>query len=248
MMFQAMGREPNLTSRVAAQLEKLIVANQLRPGDHLPAMGELARQYGVSRTVVREAIGALAAKGLLEVRHGSRTVVRSPSAETISQSMSRYLRAGQPELEIAKVSHVRRVLEIEIAGCAAAARTAEDLARLEELLTELETILHAPGEPETHRRRYVQVDVDFHTALAHATRNELFPLLLNSLVEIMLDVRELGFDVPGSRQRALEFHRAIYQQVKAGNVAGARQAMHDHLVESEEVMRQAVMLRERQAH
>jgi GntR family transcriptional regulator, transcriptional repressor for pyruvate dehydrogenase complex len=239
-MFQSVLREPNLTGRVAAQLEALIVGHRLQPGDHLPAMSDLARQFGVSRTVIREAIGALAAKGLLEVRHGARTTVRHPSAEAVTQSMARYLRAGQAALDIEKVSHVRRVLEVEIAGCAAAARTAAELARLESLLQEMTAIVEDRDNPQTHRRRYVQIDVEFHATLAHATGNELFPLLLNSLADILLDVRELGFDVVGSRERALEFHRAIFEQVQLGNVEGARQAMHDHLVDSEAVMRQAV--------
>lgn len=241
-MFEIMTREPNLTGRVVNQLEALIVDRRLQPGDRLPAINELAQQFGVSRTVIREAFGALAAKGLLEVRHGSRAVVRRPSAETVAQSMSHYLRTGRAGLEIAKVSHVRRVLEIEIAGCAAQQRTAHDLARLEALLTAMTEIVQATGDRQRYRARYVQTDVDFHTALAYATGNDLFPMILNSLVDVMMEVRELGFQVPGSLAKALDFHTAIYEQVKASNVEGARQAMLAHLLDSEEVMRQALIL------
>jgi len=241
-MFEIMAREPNLTGRVVNQLEALIVDHRLQPSDRLPAINELAQQLGVSRTVIREAIGSLAARGLLEVRHGSRTVVSRPSAETVTQSMSRYLRAGQTALNIDKVSHVRRVLEIEIAGCAAEQRTAQDLVRLEALLAEMSAIVKAIDNRQTYRPHYVQSDVNFHTALAYATGNDLFPVVLNSLVDVMLDVRELGFVVPGSLEKALHFHTAIYEQVKAGNVEGARDAMRVHLLESEEVMRQALAL------
>ncbi len=239
-MFKTVARAPNLTSRVTRELEALIVDNQLQPGDRLPAVKELAAKFGVSRTVIREAVGALAARGLLEVRHGSRTVVRHPSAATVIQSMALYLRAGQPELNIAKVSQVRRVLEVEIAGVAAQQRTADDLAKLAGLLDEMAALVGDPAELQTKRDRYVQVDVDFHTALAHATHNELFPLLLNSLVDIMREVRQMGFAVAGSPQRALEFHRAICTQVQQGQAEAARQAMRDHLVDSEAVMRRAI--------
>lgn len=241
-MFETVVREPTLTGRVVNQLEALIADRRLQPGDRLPAINELAQQFGVSRTVIREAIGALAARGLLEVRHGSRTVVSRPSVETVTQSMRRYLRTGRSALDIAKVSHIRRVLEIEIAGCAAQQRTAQDLTQLETLLAEMKAIVHATGDRQLHRARYVQTDVDFHTALAYATGNDLFPLMLNSLVDVMLEVREMGFTVPGSLEKALNFHTAIYEQVKLGNVEGARQAMLAHLLDSEEVMRQALAL------
>lgn len=242
-MFKTVAREPNLTSRVTSQMEALIVDNQLQPGDRLPAVKELAEKFGVSRTVIREAVGALAAKGLLEVRHGSRTVVRHPSVDTVTQSMSLYLRAGLSAFNIDKVSQVRRVLEVEIAGCAAEQRTEKDLRRLEMLLAEMEKIVTDPTAMQTQGELYIQTDVNFHTALADATHNELFPLLLNSLVDIMLEVRKMGLAVPGSPQNAIDFHRAIYLQVKAGNMEGARQAMREHLTDSEEVMRQAIALR-----
>lgn len=242
-MFQSVPREPNLTGRVTSQLEALILENRLQPGDRLPALPELAQRFGVSRTVVREAVGALAAKGLLEVRHGSRAVVRHPSANAVAQSMSLYLRGGQPQLDIVKVSQVRRVLEIEIAGYAAEQRTDMDLQRLASFLTEMAVLVQVDAIPQANQARYMRCDVNFHTALAEATHNELFALLLNSLVDIMLEVRELSFAVPGAPQRALAFHRTIYEQVQAGNVAGARQAMHAHLVDSEEVMRQGLVLR-----
>lgn len=242
-MFQSVSRELNLTGRVTSQLEALILENHLQPGDRLPALPELAQRFGVSRTVVREAVGALAAKGLLVVRHGSRAVVRHPSADTVAQSMSLYLRAGQPQLDIAKVSQVRRVLEIEIAGFAAEHRTEADLQQMAGFLTEMAALVGKESILQANQVNYMRCDVNFHTALAEATHNELFALLLNSLVDIMLEVRGLSFAVPGAPQQALAFHRAIYEQVLARNVAGARQAMHAHLVDSEEVMRQGVALR-----
>lgn len=243
-MFEIVMREPTLTGRVVKQLEALIVDRRLQPGDRLPAINELSQQFGVSRTVIREAIGALAARGLLEVRHGSRTMVSCPSAETVAQSMSHYLRTRRAALDIAKVSHVRRVLEIEIAGCAAQQRTEQDLTQLETLLAEMAAIVQVTGDCQLHRTRHVQADVAFHTALAYATGNDLFPVMLNSLVDVTMEVREMGFAVPGSLEKALNFHTDIYEQVKAGSVEGARQAMLAHLFDAEEVMRQASTLPE----
>jgi GntR family transcriptional repressor for pyruvate dehydrogenase complex len=242
-MFTTLSREPNLTSRVTSELEALIVENRLQPGDRLPSVADLAAQYGVSRTVIREAIGALAGKGLLEVQHGSGTVVSRPTASAVTQSMTLYLRAGQPQYDYTKVSQVRRVLEVEIAGLAAEQRTAEDLAAMEKLLHEMAEMVSGQSEIQAKREHFVRNDVEFHTALANASHNELFPLILNSIADIMLAVRQLGFDVPGSPAHALAAHWGIFEQVKAGDRTEARLAMEAHLTTSEMIVRQGLALR-----
>ena len=233
-LFKTLQRESTLSERVTSQIENLIIASHLQPGDHLPPERELARQFGVSRTVVREAIRALVAKSLLETRSGGGTVVRSPTAEAVAQSMSLFLRAGQPQLDYNKVLEVRRILEVEIAGLAAERRTAEDLKKMDEILQET-----AKAEGRDH---FAKNDVAFHAALAHATHNELFGLLLDSIADIMFKVRYLGFDVPDTIARAVKYHRAILEQIKAGDAEGARQAMREHLVESEDTQRRAMAL------
>jgi GntR family transcriptional repressor for pyruvate dehydrogenase complex len=232
-LFTALPRESTLSSRVARQMETMITANRLRPGDRLPPERELARQFGVSRTVVREAVSALTARSLLEVVPGSGTVIRSPSAQSVTQAMSLFLRAGQPQPDYAKVSEVRRVLEVEIAGLAAERRTEEDLRRMEATLREM-------AESVRTRDDFARVDIAFHSALAQATQNELFGLLLDSVADIMVQVRHLGFAVPGATERTLRHHRAIFAQVERSDWEGARQAMREHLAEAEDTQRRAM--------
>ncbi len=234
-LFETLQRETTLANRVTHQIEALIVENHLRPGDRLPSERELARQFGVSRTVVREAVRALVAKSLLEVRPGNGTIVCSPSAQSVAQSITLFLRAGQTELDYDKVHEIRRLLEIEIAGLAAERRTAADLENVA-------AILHQAAEIRDDRDRFAQNDVDFHAALARATHNELFSLLLDSIADIMLKVRQLGFCVPDMPARALKYHTAIFEQIKSGDPEKARQAMHEHLIEAEDTMRQVLAL------
>lgn len=236
-LFKALSRESTLAERVTDQIENLIVTNHLQPGDHLPPERELGRQFGVSRTVVREAIRALVAKSLLEVRPGGGTVVRSPTAEAVAQSMKLFLRGGLEQLDYEKVHEVRRLLEVEIAGLAAERRTEADLKALETILREVPTI------PRSDRDHFARNDVTFHATLARATHNELFSLLLDSIADIMFTIRQLGFSVPDMPSRVRKFHQAIYEQVKAGDSEKARKAMHDHLVESEATMRKALAIR-----
>ena len=234
-MFKTIERSATLVHHVTGQIEQLIEAGQLHPGDRLAPERELARQFGVSRTVVREAVRSLVARGLLEVRPGSGTVISSPSADSVARSLALFLRAGRPEFECEKVMEIRRVLEIANAGLAAQRRVDDDLRAMEEILSEEDAI-------RADRYRFAEYDVAFHAAVAQATHNELFALMLDSVADILLTWREVTFDVPGTPARALMHHRAIYDQIKASNADGAREAMRNHLVESEDTMRKAIAL------
>jgi GntR family transcriptional repressor for pyruvate dehydrogenase complex len=227
--FQPIARESSLSDRVTRQIEKFLLDNKLQPGERLPPERELARQFDVSRTVIREAVRALVAKGLLEVKMGSGTVVRRPSARSVAQSIAIFLRGEKIEPEFTKILEVRRILEVEIAGLAAQRRTDEHIERLQEILEQAETY-------QGDRSKFAALDVKFHAALAEATQNELFSLLLDTLSDLMLQLRYMAFEVPGMTQRAIRLHNSIFNQVKARDADGARQAMIAHLTESEATM------------
>lgn len=231
-LFQAVPRPGTLTSRLIKQIEEMMTERSLQPGDRLPPERELSQQFGVSRTVIREAVAALAAKSLLEIVPGGGAVVRTLDAGAVSRSLSLLLRTGPTTYSYEKVNEVRRLLEVEIAGLAAARRTEGDLNVLEETLRSA-----SPDDPD--RAHFAARDLAFHAALARATHNELFSLLLDSISDVLLKVREQGFDVPGTPERALHFHDAILRAVRAGDAAGARQAMQEHLSEAAETQRQA---------
>jgi GntR family transcriptional repressor for pyruvate dehydrogenase complex len=238
-LFTTLHRESTMAYRVTSQIEGLMVERKLQPGDRLPSERELARQFGVSRTVVREAVRALVAKSLLEVRPGSGTIICSPSVRSVTQSMTMLLRAGNADLDYNKVHEVRRLLEIEIAGLAAERRSVDDLARLEALLAEMPQL-------QADHDRLARNDVNFHAALARATHNELFSLLLDSVVDTMLQVRKMGLDVPEAPAHGLLHHRAIFVAVEAGRPEQARQAMLEHIIDSETIMRKALALHAQQ--
>ena len=110
-MFTAIPLERKRSDRVADQLEALIIDNELHSGERLPPENELARQYGVSRTVIREAVRSLAAKGLVHVAQGSGTVVRGMTNELASQSISSVLKQNARRVDIEKLLEVRRAKE-----------------------------------------------------------------------------------------------------------------------------------------
>jgi GntR family transcriptional regulator, transcriptional repressor for pyruvate dehydrogenase complex len=234
-LFQLLERHSTLTSRVTRQLETMIVESRLQPGDRLPSERDLAVEFGVSRTVVREAVRSLVAKNLLEVNPGSGTLVRRPSMESVARSMALLLRVGQEQVDYEKLHEVRRTLEVEIVGLAAERRTEEDLAVIEQLLAE------APNTWED-QERFAQHDLAFHNALAQAAHNEIFLFVLNSLADIMLEVRRIAFTVPGLPSSAQQFHHNIVSRIRAGDPQGAQQAMHEDLLYAEKNLRLALAL------
>src|SRR5687768_13611238 len=85
--ISAIAREDRLSDRVAQELQRLIVGSHFKLGDRIPSERELAEQFNVSRTVIREAVRSLVTKGFLDVRAGSGTVVRTPTTELATESM-----------------------------------------------------------------------------------------------------------------------------------------------------------------
>lgn len=227
--------QSTLTSQITGALEAMVL-QQLKPGDRFPSERELAEQFSVSRTVVREAVHALTARGLLEVRSRSGVFVSSPTRADVSQSITSFLKAGMPELDYRKVMEVRFHLEVQIAGLAAERHSQGDLQQME---ISLENTLHA----ET-LEQFVEADLAFHQALAQSTRNELYSLLLDSIDGVMRAVRALAFQAGQTNpSRAYQYHLTIFEQVKKGSAEGAREAMRAHLVEAEETVMRVMAAR-----
>jgi GntR family transcriptional repressor for pyruvate dehydrogenase complex len=223
-LFSEVRRDPSLVDKVATALVKTIMARELRPGDRLPSQRELGEQFAVSRTVVREAVSSLVAKGLLEVRPGSGLRVAAVSGAAVRDSLAFFLR-GSENLDYPKVHEIRSVLEVEMAGRAAERATSGDVAALRAACARMES-----AAPDVLKAS--QADVQFHRALARATHNELYEVLLDAIGEALIEVRHETLR-HGALADALAAHRAILESVVEGDGARAREAMRTHLTSVE---------------
>ncbi len=206
-------------SRIAGHFEHAILAGEFAPGDLLPSEREISASMGVSRSVVREALGRLASLGLVRSVHGSGTRVEAPNSRQVTVGYQRLLGHGGPRLE--DLAAVRLPLETAIAALAAGRRTAEDLARLEQAQKVL-------GNPRRSLEAHVQADMDFHAALAGATGNPLFQTVLAPIQQLLIDSRRRTLGRYGSAL-AHEHHDRILAAVRAGDAAAAEQAMRRHI-------------------
>lgn len=222
----------SLVDRVAGQLQALVIENALQTGDLLPPERELGELLGVSRTVVREAVRSLVAKGLLEVRQGHGTVVRSPDVGLVSEVITNMLRSsGGGRIAFPRVHEVRRLLEVEIAGLAAARRTDDDLGQIS---TALARTADAPDAEV-----WARADVDFHAAIAAASHNILFSVLLGSMAEILMELRLTAAQLPGTPARAHRFHEMLYEGIRDRSPPATRRAMREHMDEAEATYQRA---------
>lgn len=210
----------SLYEQVANNIENWIGSRALQPGDRLPSERELCEQFGLSRTVIREAIKTLAERGLVSIQPGRGNFVSRLSVENLSEVVNRFLRFSNETHE--DLMEVRELLEVKIAELAAHRAQPEDWARLEAAVRSMEQ-----AQGDTHL--YLAADLDFHSALAQATRSGVFVALINSIVDFLHDIRLIGFSV-NAYERGPEEHRKIYQAVRAQNPAAAGAAMREHLL------------------
>jgi GntR family transcriptional repressor for pyruvate dehydrogenase complex len=218
-LFGQVNRERRLSDKVADMMLETILSDRLKVGDRLPSERELGEQFGVSRTVVREAVRALVTKGVIDVRSGSGLRVAAVDANAVSESMSLFLRGGALDFE--KVHEVRTVLEVHLAGLAAERATDGDVAQLREIH---ERMRRETSDVEAAARD----DLEFHRAIARATHNELFLLLMDSIGSSLIDIRRENLG-SGSAPMTLSQHEEILELIGAHDPEGARRAMQAHL-------------------
>ena len=217
-----------LTERVADNLVAFILEEGLQDGQMLPSSADLAERYGVSRTVVREAIADLAGRGVLSRGQGRETLVVSPGQEQLGgMLLYRTLHDGVSSEE---VQEIRRAIESITSGLAAARRTPE---QLEELREALEGMRVAVTDIEFH-----DADVRFHNILAQATQNRLILLIFEGIEALVREVRLRA--TVGRRMRGESFdsviaaHAAICEAVERRDPRHAETAMLVHLRQTEE--------------
>jgi len=219
--FHTIGSKERLVDRVVNELQKLIVDGQLAPGHKLPPERELAEQIGVSRTVLREAVQILVARGLLATRHGVGTIVRPVSNENVIESLGLMLQMNNISLD--DMHHVRSILEVENSRLAALQATKEDIAELEQILVAMDNI------KKDDARAFADKDAEFHTTLARTTHNPLLMVLLDAIRDLMQEIRLSVSQYPDLFATVMPDHYKILERVAARDINGACQAMQAHL-------------------
>lgn len=219
--------EGTLADQVTELLMADIRARVYPANTRLPTEQAMTEQYGVSRTVVREAIARLKSEGLVETRQGSGTVVRDPKAsDAFRLSQDHGAIAEDPAEGVLRVLELRRGIEAEMAALAAERRTPAELKAIEQALRGIVRATREGGDG-------VKEDLGFHLAISRAAHNLHFTELLGMLTRALHDAIRLTRGNEARRSDMAEQvqaeHEAIYEAIRARDPAAARTAAFLHM-------------------
>ena len=219
-MYKAV-QTSRLYEHIVRQIEESITRGALKPGDQLPAERELAQQFGVSRTAVREAVRVLNEKGLVEAYSGRGTFVTNGTSQVIRQSLDLMSKIGQPEGST-HLAELREILEPGIAALAAIRAEAAHVSALREAVDVMDRSRHDADA-------FIEGDLDFHLALAEAAGNPMILSLIDSIVGLLREQRMRTYYVGGGPERGQFHHKRILEAVERHDPERARETMQAHM-------------------
>jgi GntR family transcriptional regulator, galactonate operon transcriptional repressor len=223
------GRKRNLFGHVVEELGIRIVRGDLGPDEPFPKEADLEREYGVSRSVIREAVKTLAAKGLLEskTRTGIRVLPAMHWNLLDAEVLSWRYNTMQPVQFFAELFEIRLMIEPEAAALAAMRATGDEL-------EEIETAFQAMVEASQANTPGIEADLRFHRGILAAGRNPLL-LQMGNLIGVGLLISHRF-----SRESFAMFlplHRDVMEAIKAVDPDGARASMQRLLNETRDYMK-----------
>ncbi|AJH19473.1 hypothetical protein S3E15_02601 [Bacillus mycoides] len=210
----------------------MIKNGTLKPGDKLLPVHQLAEQFQVGRSAVREALSALRAMGLIEMKQGEGTYVRNFDPSSLTKSLNNKLLMKKED--ILNLLEVRKVLEVGAVRAAAAKRTEANLQNMKQWLDEMAKSIGDENAGE-------KADFHFHMGIAESSHNNILLELMNHVSEMIAETigesrRIILYGEQTTSERLLEEHQSIYDAVLKQDVELAQQAMLDHLTNVEHIV------------
>lgn len=206
-----------LYEQLAARLIDYVEVTGLGIGDRLPSERDLAEALQVSRASVRQATVALEVRGTLEVRHGDGIYLRS-----LPNDSGHLMELMTQRHRLPAILEAREALETQLAALAAARRTQDDIAAMDQAIDSMAADINTGGLGEEGDRL-------FHEAVTRTARSPLLADFMAALAVRISETRHSSLGEPGRPPRSLRAHRRILEAIRRGDVPGARQAMRQHV-------------------
>ena len=208
---------PRLYEQVVSQIQAWIAENGVGVGDRLPPERELATRLGVSRATVSQALVAMEVAGVVSVRHGDGVILMEPAGSTKVINALR-----QHAQQLPEIIEAREALETKLAALAAARRTEQDLAAIDDALDVMERDIQAGG-------RGVEGDELFHAAVTAAGHSRLLAKLMVEISDLIRETRIESLAQPDRPINSLHGHRKVADAIRAGDADAAVEAMQAHI-------------------
>ena len=221
---------------VAEHLTEMIKSGEVKPGDRLASVQQLAEDFNVGRSAIREALSALNAVGLVEIKQGEGTFVKKINHDLTSNVIPSV--AFMKQEDIRQLFEIRKIVETGAASLAAVNREENDLLEMERILAEMH---RAQGDGEVGE----QADVDFHMAVVRSTQNDMLFKLLETVSDTMQvsmrEARKLFLFSESDKMRLLyEEHLEIFHAIQSKDSQKAYESMMSHIVGVEHAVFQTV--------
>lgn len=227
----------NNTSSISLKIEQEI-ENSIRQrhydiGDKLPTENEYCISYSVSRTVVREALKSLRARGLIEIKKGSGVYVAELSKKSALDPINLYFEMSEDKDLVKNTIYTRQAFEPEIANLAAKNRQPEHLILIEKNLSQLYNC------PLEDIKQETEVDADFHSLISLAANNPVISLIMGPIHNLIANHKTLVYgknstiDRNEIRDSVIKFHTNIYEAIKNMDSREAYYQMKEHLRRTE---------------
>ena len=211
----------SISDEIAKQIMDLISRGELKPGDHLPSERELCKDFGASRSSLREALRCLSIVGVLNARVGEGTSVAEDGEKFLRKIIEWRLITERHDIE--NLLEVRMALEGVSAANTARHATQEQVEELRKLLAKMQSSLK-------DEKAFAALDLEFHVTMAEASGNELVSDLIALVRGQLLKALHKVLVVPHALPAALKEHAAIFEAIERRDPDSARRAMQAHLL------------------
>ena len=207
----------SLSKQVADKLETMIINGDYKVGEKINSESELMAMFNVSRNTLREAIHSLTSAGVLDVRQGDGTYVRS------NNRFSANMKLEYDKVELEDIKETRNALEITLASLAAKRRTDDDVVKIEDALNRRKELKEVAKEN-------TRADMEFHLAIAEASHNKILIDLYLSIFDYLENlISEIQEETNLSAEEIDGLHDSLFQAIKASDNSAARSCVQNIL-------------------
>lgn len=217
-----------LSDQVFDRLWEMIVSGELKPGDAIPSERTLMEKFAVGRPAVREALQSLANKGVIRISHGERSRVNELTANIALdqvEDVAKLLLSAEPS-NLEHLKQIRKIIEAGSVRIASEVCTTEDIQKLRALVEHQERQLKNP-------KAFIEADIAFHTAIAHASRNPLLQTITQAMLTWLFEYYKPLLHWSGRENTTLLEHAALVDQLEARDADSAAALMRQHLDRSD---------------
>ena len=229
-VFDPVNGNMSLRDRVVQDILQKIEKGDLKPGDRLPPERDMAIQFNVSRTTVRDALRTLAALGVVSIEQGRGIFVRVGEGIALGQAL--WTPMVMEEQSITNLFEVRKSLETAAAGWAAQRATDVERSELMRIVTSIQQEMTESGESVMDMM--VVADQEFHGTILRSSHNPVASRIMFNLLDVLEDARRHSLSISGRAWKSVLEHEIIAKAILRGNVKEAETAMFEHLKGVEE--------------